>query len=460
MENSQNKQMLLEQALLESNDLVLKDLIEEMPTPEVIDFLCKFSIEEQIEILKTTSNEIKGKIFSDFDQETLYKFFNTMERFKFSRLFTFMSSDIRADFYRELSKQEQIEIIPYLDKKIREDVIVLSAYPPETAGGIMNTDFATVGSHMSAERAIAKIRKDAPSQKMIYYIYVVDRNMKLLGMVTIKDLIMSEPEQLVEEFYQEFIVFADVNEDRESVAQKIEKYDLVAIPILNSLNQLVGIVSHEEAIDIIRAEHTEDMEKFMGIVPSEDEVSYLSTSPIEHFKRRVIWIVCLAAIGLISGIIVHHYQHALEKMIILALYMPMMAATGGNSGSQAATVVIRAMALGQVESKDWFRIILKESIISFLLSICVGLLIFIKISFFSHAMNIPDGFSAYYIGFLISLAIAMQIVTSAIIGAGLPILVKRFGGDPAVAASPAITTVVDITGLLIYFGIASVALNI
>ena len=121
MENSQNKQMLLEQALLESNDLVLKDLIEEMPTPEVIDFLCKFSIEEQIEILKTTSNEIKGKIFSDFDQETLYKFFNTMERFKFSRLFTFMSSDIRADFYRELSKQEQIEIIPYLDKKIRED---------------------------------------------------------------------------------------------------------------------------------------------------------------------------------------------------------------------------------------------------------------------------------------------------------------------------------------------------
>jgi magnesium transporter len=148
---------------------------------------------------------------------------------------------------------------------------VLSAYPPETAGGIMNTDFATIMITMTCQQALAKIRKDAPSQKMIYYIYVVNEDMELLGLITLKDLIMADPKDIVKELYNDNFVFAYVNEDRESVAQKIEKHDLVAIPVINNLNQLVGIVSHEEAIDIIRAEQTEDMEKFMGIVPSEDE---------------------------------------------------------------------------------------------------------------------------------------------------------------------------------------------
>jgi magnesium transporter len=267
---------------------------------------------------------------------------------------------------------------------------------------------------------------------------------------------MAEPYTKVENALHRDFVFAFVDEDREKVAQLIERYDLVAIPILNRENQLVGIVTHDEAIDVIRAEHSEDMQKFMGIVQANEEFDYLGTSTFKHFKKRVVWIVSLAAVGIISGIIIHRYENALEKLLILALYMPMVADTGGNSGSQAATVVVRALALGQITVRNWLKILWKEAKISLLLAVCLGVLAYGKVLFLSWETDIPSAYSLPVIAFMISLALALQVVTATVIGAGLPLLVKRFGGDPAVAASPAITTVVDITGLLIYFGTATI----
>jgi len=443
-----------------TNDILqIKEAVEDFPPALIVEILEEKENDEIINIFKVIESETAGKVFSYLTIEMQYELSQLIGKRKFSTIFSSMYSDSRADLYQEFTKEEQIAILPYLDKKTREDVIVLSAYEPDTAGGIMNTDFATVLIHMTCLQALAKIRQDAPSQKMIYYIYVVNDDMELLGLITIKDLILSDPRDIVKELFNDTYIYVDVNDDREYVAQMIEKHDLVAIPVLNSLHQLVGIVSHEEAIDVIRAEQTEDMEKFMGIVPSEDEQSYLDTSAFQHFKKRVVWLVALAAVGLISGVIVHHHQSVLEQLIILALYMPMMTATGGNTGSQAATVVIRAIALKQVDQDEWFKIIWKEACISFMLSICVGGLVFIKIAFLTSISLLPESFTFTYLGFVISLAIALQVMTSAIVGAGLPMLVKRLGGDPAIAASPAITTTVDITGLLIYFTIASNALH-
>lgn len=435
----------------------LVEMFEELPTMDVAEFLEEKPTEEIINYLKKLDIDDQGRIFSDFSESNQIRLFHALDRRSFAKLFAHMFSDIRADLYQELTKEEQIELIPYLDKKVREDVIILSAYPPETAGGIMTTDFATVFADMSAAEALAKIRKDAPSKDMIYYIYVVDHSMVMKGLVTLKDLVMSDPKDKVIEMLNEFFVSAEVNEDRELVAQKIEKYDLVAIPVLNSLDQLVGIVSHEEAIDIIRAEQAEDFEKFGGIMTSRNDDEYLQTSSFHHFKKRVIWLVSLAAIGIISGMIINAYQNVLESFIILAMYMPMMAATGGNTGSQAATVVIRSLSLGEIEDKDWLQIVMKEAKISFMLSLSVAILTYFKIAFLSFHAILPSQFSMTYIAFTISLAIAIQVVTSAVIGAGLPLIVRRMGGDPAVVASPAISTIVDITGLLIYFTIASIA---
>lgn len=461
-ENNQEpeNQDLLQDLSEQGKTAELVEMFEELPTMDVAEFMEEKPLDEVIEYLKKLDLEDQGRIFSDFSIDLQLKLFHELDRRTFAKIFGQMFSDIRADLYQELTKEEQIELLPYLDKKVREDVIILSAYPPETAGGIMTTDFATIFADMTMAEALAKIRTDAPSKDMIYYIYVVDHSMVMKGLVTLKDLVMHEPKDRVTEMLNEFFVYAEVNEDRESVAQKIEKYDLVAIPVLNSLNQLVGIVSHEEAIDIIRKEETEDLEKFMGIMPSENDEEYMATSSFHHFKKRVIWLVSLAAIGIISGMIINEYQGVLEHFIILAMYMPMMAATGGNTGSQAATVVIRALSLGEVTDEDWLRIVFKEMKISFMLSVCVAVLTYMKIAFLSFHALLPTGFTMSQLALVISFAIAIQVITSAIIGAGLPLVVRRLGGDPAVVASPAITTIVDITGLLIYFTIASATLGI
>ncbi len=438
----------------------LVEMFEELPTMDVAEFLSEKPLNEILAHLRKLDLDDQGRIFSDFAHDLQLEIFRNMERRECAHLMGHMFSDIRADLYQELTKDEQIELLPYLDRKVREDVIILSAYPPECAGGIMTTDFATIFADMSAAEAMAKVRKDAPSKDMIFYIYVVDHSMVMKGFVTLKDLVMSEPQTKVIEMLSEFFVYAEVNEDRESVAQKIEKYDLAAVPVLNSLNQLVGVVSHEAAIDIIQKENTQDLEMFMGIMPTANDGNYMTTSSFHHFKKRVVWLVSLAAIGIISGMIINEYQGVLEHFIILAMYMPMMAATGGNTGSQAATVVIRALSLGEIEDKDWYLIIFKEMKISFMLSICVAFLTYLKIAFLSFSSLLPKGFTMSYIGVTIAIAIAIQVITSALIGAGLPLLVRRLGGDPAVVASPAITTIVDITGLLIYFTVAVHTLGI
>jgi len=445
----------LEALINQESDEKLVEMLTEMPTAHVIDFLKTQEEGQILTLLDLIDHESYGRIFSDLDSETQTFIFSELPRPKMAKIFNYVSSDVRADFYKELELEKQNEFLPYLEKKIREDIIALSSYPSESAGGIMTTDFATIISDMTANEALNKLRQDAPSKQMIYYLYVVNDTMKMQGILTLKNLVYAEPDDKIKDLINEFFVFANVNEDQESVAKKIEKYDLVAIPVLNDYQQLVGIVHHDDAIEIIRAEQTEDMEKFMGIVPTENDLGYLETPSIQHFKKRAMWIVLLALIGLISGMIIHKYKDILEQLIILALYMPMMTATGGNSGSQAATVVIRALSLGEIQDKDWLRIVFKEAKISFMLSFCVAGLIFLKIAFFSYKYPLPAGLTITYIGFLISVAIALQVISSAVIGAGLPLIVKRFGGDPAVAASPAITTVVDITGLCIYFGIVS-----
>jgi magnesium transporter len=442
--------------LVEANEIeALAAILKKMPPVEVADLFRNLTNEQVLRLLPVFNAEELGYIASNMDMELILELFDIVDRRTFAGIFTNMSSDIRADLYQELDKDQQLELLPFLDKKTREDVLFLSSFPEETAGSIMITDFATVQAEMTVTQAIDKIRKDAPSRKMIYYVYVVDENMKMKGFITLKDVIMSQPDTLVKDVIQSDFVWADVYEDRESVAKKIEKYDMVSIPVLNTHRQLAGIVRHDEAIDVIRAEHTEDLEKFMGIVPGAEDLNYIETGVLGHFRKRVIWLAALAVVGLLSGIIIHSYEDAMTSLIILALYMPMIADTGGNAGSQAATVVIRALALGQITIKNWFRILFKEARISFLLALVLGVIAFGKILFLSWETDVPAEFNLLFIAFAISAALSLQVITSTVIGAGLPLLVKRLGGDPAVAASPAITTIVDITGLLIYFGIAS-----
>ncbi len=454
--DTDQKNVVIEGLIIAREWEALVTILRKMPVVEVVEVLRDLEQSDLIELLGLFTPEEQGYIVSDFDLEMQVALLENLGPRGFSRIFVNMASELRADLYQELDREEQLKLLPYLDKKTRENVVRLSSYDPETAGGIMSTDFATIMGDMTAAQAIEKVRSDAPSKKMVYYVYVVDNDMKLHGFTTLKDLIMAEPGTSIWDIVYKDFAWAEVDEDRESVAVKIEKYDLVALPVINKYGQLAGIVRHDDALEVIQAEQTEDMEKFMGIVPDEDGLDYPETSVLSHFRKRITWVASLAIIGVISGMIIHRYEEAMSALIILALYMPMVADSGGNVGSQSATVVIRALALGQITLKNWLMILFKEARIALLLSVVLGLIAFVKILFLSWETDVPDQYNLYFIAFGISLALSLQVISATLIGASLPLIVKRLGGDPAVAASPAITTMVDITGLLIYFGIAVV----
>jgi len=450
-----DKSFLIGELEIPGNAKNLLPYLQKIPAVEVAEILEELDDEKMIEVFQLFSSEQQAYIFTDLSWDQQEYIFKALDKRNIALVLENMNSAERADFFQELDKEDQILLLPFLNKATRDDVTHLSSYPSDTAGGIMSSDFSTVLSSYTIQEAINKVRIDSPSKKMIYYCYVVDDNMRLQGFVTLKNLILAMPDERVINVMHNEYVYAEVEEDRESVAQKIEKYDLVAIPIVNSFEQLVGIVTHDSAIEVIRAEHTEDLEKFMGITAMTEEFDYEEITVGQHYKKRFTWLVVLLVFGILSGLVIQHFSYAIESIIVLALFMPMIAATGGNVGSQAASVIIRAMALGQLTTNDWWKVLWKESRTSLLLGLSLGVVSFINVLIIVSISKTPLVFPLYKIGFVIAIALSAQVVSAAMIGALLPLVVKRLGGDPAVVASPAITSLVDVTGLLIYFGIAT-----
>ncbi len=426
----------------------------------VSDLLGGLETQEIWQILQMLKVPLRAKIFSHFELDRQVELSTGQNRRDMAQLLEEMAPDDRADLVKELDDKVREEILPLVAKAEREDISKLVEHKEGTAGAVMSTDYAVLKSDAGVGQAIDQLRIQAPGKETIYYIYVIDENRKLIGFVSLKDLIMARPGQLVRNVMHTDVIDAHVNDDQEIVAKKIEKYDLIAIPIVDDNRVLVGIVTYDDALDIIRQEQTEDIEKFMAISGRHEIGDYLKTSALRHFRKRVYWIVGLAILGLVSGIIIHGFEHTLTSLLILALYMPMVADTGGNTGSQSATVVIRALALGEITTKDILRVLRKEFCIALLVAIILGLLSFGKVLFLSQNTAIPAGYTLTSIGFAIGIALALQVVTATLIGAVLPLLAGALKFDPAVVASPALTTIVDITGLLIYFMTAKLILGI
>lgn len=432
--------------LSQKNHTMLLDLLKEAPMVEVAEFLQKQDLSICVKTLDLFDLETQASLFSYFSEAYQLDFYHTLPRRTLATIFTYMASDIRADFYQKLTDKQQAQLLPYLPKKIKKDILTLSAYSQEVAGGIMTTDFATVYDDMTIQQALDKVREDAPTKKMLYYLYVVDKDMKMLGFVDLKELIMLNPKALIKEVLQNMFVFAKVLEDRELVAEKIEKYNLVALPVLNDDDQLVGVVTYDDAIDVLRAENTEDMEKFMGILSDHEEAEpYLEISSLSHFKRRIGWVAGLFVASFFSGYIMHSNEAWIQRITLLAMYMTTINDLGGNIASQVAMVLIRAMTLRQISLKHFFKIIAKETQVAFMFVMCFFILAFLKVSILSGSTQFDK------LALVVSISIALQAFTATLIGAMLPLFVYWAGKDPALAASPAITTLVDITGTLIYF---------
>jgi len=459
-----NKNPLLVPELREilgtGNTKALKDFCEAVHPAVVSEMISALSGEEAWAVLRHADLPLRAEIFSHLDDELQVEVVGILGREEVARLLADMPPDDRADLFKRLPQDRREAVLPALARAEREDIRRLTAYEEGTAGAVMTSDYATLSPQLTASQAIEHLREVAPDKETIYYTYVVDDNRKLLGFVSLKDLIVARREARVGDIMHGEVIFTRVEDDQEDAAHTIQKYDLLALPVLNGGDALVGIITHDDAIDIITQEHTEDMEKLMAIAGTHEAGVYLRTSSWIHFKNRAYWIVGLAALGLVSGIIIHSFEATLMQMLILALYMPMVADTGGNTGSQSATVVVRALALREISPKDALKVLFKEFKIAVLLAVILGVLSWGKVMFLSHGTDIPAGFSLAKIGAAIAIALGLQVITATLIGAMLPLGAAKMKWDPAVVASPALTTIVDITGLLVYFTIAKWLLGI
>ena len=426
----------------------------------VAEFLGELSPDEVWNILTVLEPRLRAEIFGHLDPSLQVALAESLKRQDLAGIVTHMSPDERVDLLKRLPEDRQETLLPVLAHAEREDIRRLSSYPEGTAGAVMTSDYATLSPDQTAAEAIQKLRREAPDKETIYYSYVVDSERRLIGFLSLKDLILARPDKRVEDMMHRDLIFAHVHEDQEEAAQKIAKYDLIALPVVNGNNVPVGIITHDDAIDIIHQEHTEDMEKFMAIAGSHEAGAYMRTSSWEHFKNRWVWLVTLAALGLVSGYIVQSFEGLLLQFAILATFMPMLADTGGNTGSQSATLVVRALAVREISPRDILKVLWKEFKVGLPLALLLAALAFGRVIFFAGSSNRPEGYSLSLIGLAVGAALGIQVLTSTLIGALLPLTAAKLKFDPAVVASPALTTIVDITGLFIYFTMAKFLLGI
>ena len=436
------------------------DLLNKSHPAEVADFIANQGFQEFQENFDNFEHPALVKIFKYLPLANQQEFFANRECDKVTiRWFLSLNEYQQSLLLRALDSATKSKVLDLLPNTLVKRMEHLLSYADETAGSVMTTRFIALQIDMTVEQAIAKLSLEYPQSMTTYYGYITSKSGHLLGVVNLKTLLQSKSSQLVEEIMTKAVVHVDCYDDQELVAQKLHKYRFLALPVLDKQARLVGIINHEQVMDIMQQEQTEDIEKLMAISGAAP-TSYLNTSVFSHFKRRIGWLTGLAVVGLISGLILHSFEDTLEALFILALYIPMVADTGGNAGSQASTVVIRSLALKEIQLKHIFKILYKEFSIASIAACILGALAFGKVMFLSAGVDIPLSFSLDGIAFVIAMALGLQVITSTMIGALLPLIAVRLKLDPAVVASPILTTVVDITGLLIYFFLATKILGL
>ena len=363
--------------------------------------------------------------------------------------------DDAVDLVEEMPANVVKRILAQADPDMRKEINEILRYPENSAGSIMTTEYVSLRPNMTIEEAITRIRRTGVDKETIYTCYVTkDRN--LLGLVTVKDLLLApDDETTVSEIMDENVISVNTHADQEEVAQMLSKYNFLALPVVDSDNRMVGIITFDDAMDVMEDEATEDIEIMAGMTPSDK--TYLRTTPFEQFRHRIPWLMILMISATFTGIIITHFEDALAAQVVLTAFIPMLMGTGGNSGSQSSVTVIRALSLGEVEFGDILRVVWKEARTSILCAIALAIACFAKLMLIDGLLFAnPD--VTWMVALAVSCSMAITVVLAKTIGCVLPMFAEKLGFDPAVLASPFITTIVDALSLLVYFGIATALL--
>lgn len=370
--------------------------------------------------------------------------------------------DDRADILQDVSPEARQRYLELLEPEDMEATRSLMRYGEETAGGRMTTKVARIRRSMTVKEALDSLRSEQDSTESLARIYVVDEKGHLLGKIRLRALAFSTWDTPVEEIMQEVDIFILASADQEEAAQTFSRYDMTLLPVVDEYHRLLGVITHDDVMEILEQESTEDIEKMSGITGEQSEETYLNTALKTHFKRRFPWLLGLALTAIASGYVMLRFEDVLSSIFLLSLYLPMVVSAGGNTGGQAAAMVIRAMSLGELDDGTTTKVLIKELTLGMTLGIMLGACIAAITVLILPAFNpvLPSGITPAHFAIAVSVALAAQITASTLLGALLPIGARAIKLDPAVVAAPAITTLVDISGMLIYFTSARAILNI
>ena len=390
----------------------------------------------------------RSTVFSYLNTDNQVALAQEFPRDSMARLVGEMPADERADLYKCLNQDQRDALLPALAQAEREDIRRLAAYEERTAGALMTSDYATLGIDMNVTEALAALRLEAPDAETIYHAYVIDEQRKLLGVVSLRTLILAAPEQIISDIMVSSVVSSNVNEDQEDVAKTVARYDLIALPIIDDSGALVGIVTHDDAMDVASDEATDDFYKSGGVSTMVGRLKDVSISML--YRKRVFWLVFLVFGNLFSGLGISHFEDVIAANLVLVFFLPLLVDSGGNAGSQSATLMVRALATGDVVMRDWFSLLGREAMVALLL----GGTMAVAISIIGYIRGDE------VVSLVLALSMMCVVMIGCVIGMSLPFVLNKMGFDPATASAPLITSVCDASGVVIYLFIASKFLTV
>lgn len=435
----------------------LQTRLEDMNEFDVAEFLSEIGDNRMPMVFRLLSKETAADVFANFDAPEQEQIINSITDSELSAIIEELYVDDAVDMMEELPANVVKRVMRTATPETRRLINQYLNYPENSAGSIMTAEFIDLKKYMNVREAIARIRRIGEDKETIYICFVTSADRKLEGVVSVKDLLLNDDETVIEDIMDTNVIFCMTHDDQEEVSEKISDYDLMAIPVVDKEGRLVGIVTVDDIIDVLEKETTEDFEIMAAMTPSDKP--YSRTGVIDMWKNRVPWLLFLMLSATFTTMILNSFEDALAVQAVLIGFIPIIMSTGGNSGAQSSTAIIRSLSLGDTEPKDTLKVIWKEWRVALLCGLTLSVVNFTKMLLVDNLL-LGNSDVNYMIALVVSLAMVFAVMFAKVVGSSLPMLAEKIGLDPAVVATPLITTITDAVSLLIYFEIAKVFLHI
>jgi len=445
------------ESLIAERDLsTLKEVLQDWSPADLADLIFELPDHEQVIIFRLLSTELAADTFEHLDFDVQEQLLKAMGKGEVTAILNEMSPDDRTALLEELPSSAAKQLIHLLDAEERKTALTLLGYPENSVGRLMTPDYIAVKPEWTIEESLKYIRENGRDSETLNVVYVLDEKGKLVDDIKIREFILASPEKKVIDLMDESFVALNVNDDQEKSVDLFKKYDRVALPVIDNSGNLIGIVTVDDVLDVAEEEATEDIHKIAGVAALEEPFHTISI--LSMVRKRAIWLTILFVAQILTAVAMGFFENEISRAVVLSIFIPLVISSGGNSGSQAATLVIRAMAVGEINLSDWWLIMRREILSGLLLGGILGVIGFLQVAILANLFHIISSYW-FLIGITVLISLVGIVLWGTISGSMLPFILKKLGADPATSSAPLIATLCDVTGLVIYFTVAILVLS-